>query len=128
MPSGRGRVVAGTRLAVRVREAGIPPVRRLPPDAVSAGLPRPSAVRTPGEWKGQAAHGDDVVGERVSREAAWSRPRGGGRGTPRSPSSRADRCLVDGEAVVPKPGGPCLGWITSRVTGPCRGAAGTARR
>jgi hypothetical protein len=36
-----------------------------------------------------------------------------------------DECLVDGERVVPQPGGYYGGWITSRVSGPFKGAAGT---
>ena len=36
-----------------------------------------------------------------------------------------DRCTVDGEVVEPQPGGFYGGWITSRVTGPFKGAPGT---
>ena len=37
-----------------------------------------------------------------------------------------DRCLVDGETVVPQPGGFYGGWITSAVVGPFKGEQGTA--
>ena len=36
-----------------------------------------------------------------------------------------DECLVDGERVVPQPGGVYGGWITSTVTGPIKGGPGT---
>ncbi|MFF3562691.1 DUF427 domain-containing protein [Streptomyces sp. NPDC002574] len=125
-----GRVVADTRSAFRVLETSHPPVYYLPPDAVSAGLLRPAALRTLCEWKGQAAYWDLVAGGRISHEAAWScpRPRPGYEeiaGFLAFHPSRVDRCLVDGETVVPQPGGFYGGWITSRVTGPFKGAAGT---
>ena len=37
-----------------------------------------------------------------------------------------DRCLVDGERVVPQPGGFYGGWITSAVSGPFKGVPGRA--
>jgi hypothetical protein len=36
-----------------------------------------------------------------------------------------DRCLVDGEEVLPQEGGFYGGWITSRVTGPFKGGPGS---
>ena len=36
-----------------------------------------------------------------------------------------DRCLVDGELVVPQPGGFYGGWITSAVSGPFKGVPGS---
>ena len=39
---------------------------------------------------------------------------------------RVDRCTVDGEVVEPQPGNFYGGWITSRVTGPFKGAPGTS--
>ena len=36
-----------------------------------------------------------------------------------------DRCTVDGETVVPQPGGFYGGWITSRVVGPFKGIPGS---
>ena len=35
------------------------------------------------------------------------------------------RCTVDGEIVVPQPGGFYGGWITQDVVGPFKGGAGT---
>ena len=36
-----------------------------------------------------------------------------------------DRCTVDGEVVLPQPGGFYGGWVTSRVVGPFKGDPGT---
>jgi hypothetical protein len=36
-----------------------------------------------------------------------------------------DECLVDGERVLPQPGGYYGGWITSTVTGPFKGGPDT---
>ena len=40
-------------------------------------------------------------------------------------ASRMDACYVDGELVVPQPGGFYGGWITSRVAGPFKGIPGS---
>ena len=37
-----------------------------------------------------------------------------------------DARLVDGEQVVPQPGGFYGGWITSQVAGPFKGGPGSA--
>ena len=36
-----------------------------------------------------------------------------------------EECLVDGEQVVPQPGGFYGGWITSREAGPFKGVPGS---
>ena len=36
-----------------------------------------------------------------------------------------DRCLVDGETVVPQPGSFYGGWITSDLAGPFKGIPGS---
>ena len=41
-------------------------------------------------------------------------------------ASRVDLCTVDGERVHSQPGDFYGGWITSRVRGPFKGAAGTS--
>ena len=40
-------------------------------------------------------------------------------------AGQVDRCAVDGETVVPQPGGFYGGWITSRVVGPFKGGPGS---
>ena len=41
-------------------------------------------------------------------------------------AAQMDRCTVDGETVIPQPGGFYGGWITSRVVGPFKGGPGSA--
>ena len=83
------------------------------------------------EWKGAARYldvvGGDQVAERVGLVLSGSR---------RSAFAELvdhvalyagpmDRVLVDGEVVVPQPGGFYGGWITSAVTGPFKGVPGS---
>jgi uncharacterized protein (DUF427 family) len=127
-----GEIVADTGRSFRVLETSHPPVFYLPLEAIRPGLLRPASARTWCEFKGWAAY-FDVVGPsgRVLPGAAWHYP---------EPSAgyealvghvafypgRMDRCTVDGEAVVAQPGDFYGGWITSKVTGPFKGAPGTA--
>ncbi len=36
-----------------------------------------------------------------------------------------DGCFVDGEKVIPQPGGFYGGWITNEIVGPFKGEPGT---
>ena len=45
-----------------------------PPDAVSRVYLRPSATHTVCSWKGTASYYDVVVGDTVSKDAAWYYP------------------------------------------------------
>ncbi|MFF4648398.1 DUF427 domain-containing protein [Streptomyces sp. NPDC001380] len=126
-----GVTVADTRSALRVLETSHPPVFYIPREDVAARLLRPSRRRSWCEWKGQAVYWDLVAGGEESADAAWSYP---------DPSrgfeairdhlafypSRVGRCTVAGEEVVPQEGDFYGGWITSEVTGPFKGAPGTA--
>ena len=40
-------------------------------------------------------------------------------------AGRMDACFVDGELVVPQPGGFYGGWITAAVVGPFKGGPGS---
>ena len=82
------------------------------------------------EWKGQATYYDLVTETRVAPQAAW---------TYRQPSpdfapiagaiavmaAAVDRCTVNGEQVIPQPGGFYGGWITSWIVGPFKGIPGS---
>lgn len=126
-----GTVVAETRQSLRVLETSHPPTYYLPLDAFADDVLRPGEGASWCEWKGQAAYLDLVVGDAVLPAVAWTYP---------TPSKgfeslvdhvalypgRVDRCTVDGEVVQPQPGSFYGGWITSRVTGPFKGAPGTS--
>jgi uncharacterized protein (DUF427 family) len=126
-----GEVVADTRRSVRVLETSHPPVYYIPLEDIAPGFLLPVPGTTWCEFKGSASYFDVVAPSgRVVARAAWHYPQ---------PTvgyealvdhvafypGRMDRCTVDGEAVVAQPGDFYGGWITSKVTGPFKGAPGT---
>ena len=125
-----GVVIASTTASYRVLETSHPPTYYLPRAAFLEGAVRPAEGSSFCEWKGAARYYDLVGGTVVAARAAWCYP-------DPSPGFEAiaghlavypalvDRCTVDGEVVEPQPGGFYGGWITSRVTGPFKGAPGT---
>lgn len=82
------------------------------------------------EWKGVASYLDVLAGDEVALRAAWTYPDPRGRAVVLVDhvavyAAAMDACLVDGVPVTPQPGGFYGGWVTSRVTGPFKGAPGT---
>jgi uncharacterized protein (DUF427 family) len=127
-----GEIVVDTRRSLRVLETSHPPVYYVPVDAITPGLLRPISRRTWCEFKGSASYFDVACpGGRLLPRAAWHYP---------DPTAgyealvghvafypgRMDRCTVDDETVVAQAGDFYGGWITSAVTGPVKGAPGTA--
>ena len=125
-----GRTIAETRRGVRTIETSHPPTYYFPPADIAPDVLRPAGGGSFCEWKGSAVYFDVVVGDRLLSRAAWSYP-------DPSPSFAAIRdhvafyatdmegCFVDGECVVPQPGGFYGGWITSAVVGPFKGIPGS---
>jgi uncharacterized protein (DUF427 family) len=126
-----GRLWCDTGRSLRVLETFHPPVFYFSPDDVERGLLEPAPGASFCEWKGLARYFDLVVpdgegGERRLRRAVWSYP------TP-TPAfaplagwlacypGLMDGCWLDGERVIPQPGGFYGGWITSDVEGPFKG-------
>jgi uncharacterized protein (DUF427 family) len=125
-----GVEVVRTTRAYRVLETSHPPTYYLPLADVTAGALRPAAGHTVCEFKGRADYFDVVGGDRVVPAGAWTYP------SPRPGfeqlaghvalyPGRMDRCTVDGEVVQAQEGDFYGGWITSRVSGPFKGAPGT---
>ena len=127
-----GEIVADTRRSLRVLETSHPPVYYLPAEAIAPGLLRPTPGSSWCEFKGSASYFDLACPSgRVDPRAAWHYPQ---------PTTgyealvghvafypgRMDRCTVDGETVLAQLGDFYGGWITSKVTGPFKGAQGTA--
>jgi uncharacterized protein (DUF427 family) len=125
-----GVTIAETNDALRVLETSHPPNYYFPPDDVLAGAIEPTSGASFCEFKGRASYWTVRAGDREITEAAWSY---------KSPSpsfaalrdhyafyaGKMDACYVDGELVVPQPGGFYGGWITSRVAGPFKGIPGS---
>ena len=125
-----GIVIADTRAAIRTLEKSHPPTYYIPPDAFPTGVLLPNSRTSFCEWKGVARYFDVAAGAERRPLAAWSYPRP----TPAFARIRdhiavypalMDACFVDGERVVPQPGGFYGGWITSHVAGPFKGIPGS---
>lgn len=123
------RVVDTTR-AVRVLETSHPPVYYVPRADVADGVLEKAAGDSFCEFKGRAKYLSLRAGGVLAERAAWYYP---------SPTpgfeplidtvaiypSAMDECVVGGEVVTPQEGDFYGGWITSKVVGPFKGAAGT---
>jgi uncharacterized protein (DUF427 family) len=126
-----GVVVCDTGAALRVLETSHPPAYYLPMADFVEGTLRPASGSSYCEWKGVASYLDVLAAGQVAPAAAWNYP---------EPTvayatlldhvavypGAMDRCVVDGEVVVPQPGGYYGGWITSRVVGPFKGEPGSS--
>jgi len=125
-----GVVVADTDDLVRVLETSHPPTYYLPRQAFGSHLV-PVERTTVCEWKGVARYVDVVVaGASPLHEVGWWYPRP----DPRYPSlmdrvavypGPFDAVTLDGERVLPQPGGFYGGWITGDVVGPFKGEPGS---
>ena len=126
----RGHLLADTRVSVRTLETSHPPSYYIPPDDVVMALLRRSTHRSFCEWKGDAVYYDLVVDGETLRDIGWSYP---------APTrafavlrdhlafyaGSLDACCVDGEKIVPQPGGFYGGWITRDLAGPFKGVPGS---
>lgn len=125
-----GVVVCRTSSSWQVLETSHPPTYYLPRDAFAPGALRAAGGSSFCEWKGRAGYLDVVGGDEVATRAAWYYP---------SPNESfavlvdhvalypglMGSCLVDGEQVVPQPGGFYGGWVTAKVAGPFKGIPGS---
>ena len=122
--------ICETNISWRILETSHPPTYYLPRTAFIDGALVPSHGRSFCEWKGEASYLDVVGGSKIARRAAWyySNPEphyAAIRGHVAVYAGLMDECLVDGERVVPQPGGFYGGWITSNVVGPFKGMPGS---
>jgi uncharacterized protein (DUF427 family) len=126
-----GTVVVDAPDAIRVLETSQPPAYYVHPDHVRVDLLAPSTTTTFCEWKGRAGYVDLAVdGIRVP-DAAWfyASPTAGFAaiaGRFAFYAQKVDECRVDDEPVDANEGRFYGGWITQNVTGPFKGAPGTA--
>lgn len=125
-----GVLIAETRASIRTLETSHPPSYYIPSSDIRPGVLQQSEQRSLCEWKGQAAYWDVLVGAHRLPCVGWSYP-----APTQSFAILRDhvafyaapfaRCTVDGEIVVPQPGGFYGGWITSMVAGPFKGGPGS---
>jgi uncharacterized protein (DUF427 family) len=122
--------IAETQEAYRVLETSHPPVYYLPPKDIKMEYLIKTSGQSFCEWKGVANYYDLVVGNKKLAKVAWTYPQ---------PTidfqaikdyiafyaAPMDFCSLDGEKVIPQPGGFYGGWITSDIVGPFKGEEGT---
>jgi uncharacterized protein (DUF427 family) len=125
-----GVVIADTRRAVRTLETSHPPTYYIPQADIRPDTLRRAAGGSFCEWKGDAIYWDVVVGETTLPRVGWSYPEPNAgfqalRDHVAFYAAPFDRCSVDGETVVPQPGGFYGGWITSALAGPFKGVPGS---
>jgi uncharacterized protein (DUF427 family) len=125
-----GVEICETRTSWRILETGHPPTYYLPRPAFIAGSLKPAHGTSYCEWKGRASYLDVIGGAKIAPRAAWYYPNPDGRYSAIVDhvalyAGAMDQCVVDGERVVPQPGSFYGGWITSNVSGPFKGGAGT---
>lgn len=122
--------IVDTDDVVRVLETSHPPVYYLPAAAFVPGSLIPAAGTSFCEFKGAAEYFDVVRGTAVRERAAWGYPNPSPGyeelvGRVAVYAGGMDRCTVDGEVVVPQPGGFYGGWVTSNLAGPFKGVPGS---
>ena len=125
-----GQTIASTTRAWRVLETSHPPTYYLPASCFGEGCLRPASGSSWCEWKGQAGYYDLVTPSAVAPRAAWtySNPTAGFAaiaGAIAVMAAQVDRCTVNGEEVIPQPGGFYGGWVTSWIAGPIKGVPGS---
>ncbi|MGB9012619.1 MAG: DUF427 domain-containing protein [Aeromicrobium sp.] len=125
-----GVEIADTTASYRICETSHPPTYYLPIDSFADGILRPIDGTTFCEWKGAASYFDVVVGHRNIAAGAWTYQHPTARfadllGHVAIYPAKVDSCSIDGETVQAQGGDFYGGWITSRVTGPFKGAPGT---
>lgn len=113
-----GETIADSRRAVRVTEAGHPPVFYLPPEDVRTELLEATGQRTHCPLKGDAYSYDIIAGGRVAEAAAWCypEPKPGFEAIQHAIAfypARVDACAVDGRPVSPEADPYYGGWIVA---------------
>jgi uncharacterized protein (DUF427 family) len=125
-----GVTIADTTRAYRVLETSHPPTYYLPPEDIQSEYLRSSARGTFCEWKGNGSYYSVVVGDQTLADVAWYYPHPTAKFSAIANyvafyAAPMDRCVVDGEIVVPQPGQFYGGWITADVIGPFKGEPGS---
>jgi uncharacterized protein (DUF427 family) len=125
-----GRVeVARTTQAIRVLETASPPSFYLPWRDVARHLFHEAPGSSFCEWKGAARYWSLVDDKRSLGAAAWSYPvpLAGAEAIADCVAFYASllECEVDGQRVIPQPGGFYGGWITAELVGPFKGVPGS---
>jgi uncharacterized protein (DUF427 family) len=126
-------LIAATTQALRVLETSGAPAFYISESDIAPGIIRKTPEWGLCEWKGIYYFSDLVIGNDVVSKAGWTFPKpltdlGCGyealAGRYAFYPSKVE-CYLAGERARPQPGGYYGGWVTSRVTGPFKGAPGS---
>jgi len=129
-----GEVVAETSRGLKVVETAGAPVYHFPPEDVREECLRPAPGSSFCEWKGEARYFDLTVNGQTAKKAVYCYPDpldDLGQGYSRIAgwyvfyAGAMDEVRVGEEKATPQPGGYYAGWVTSRITGPVKGAPGS---
>lgn len=125
-----GIEIAATTRAQRVLETSHPPTIYIPLADTRLDLLIASKHRTWCEWKGQGHYFSLQLPGRTINDVAWTYPEPNAafaslRQTLAFYPSRVDECSINGEVVQAQEGDFYGGWITQKIVGPFKGAAGT---
>ncbi len=125
-----GASIVRTNGAYRVLETSHPPVYYLPPADIRMEFLKPASQHTHCEWKGTGSYYHLEVDGKIAHNAAWfyhtPHPRFAAiKDFSAFYANQMDRCLVDGEEVIPQPGEFYGGWITPEIVGPFKGIPGS---
>ncbi len=125
-----GVTIVDTHRAMRVLETSHPPVYYIPPEDIKQEYLVPSARSTFCEWKGRGSYYTVKVGDREAVDVGWyyAQPTEAFADIKNYVAFYAapmDACFVNGENVIPQPGGFYGGWVTSDVVGPFKGEPGS---
>jgi len=124
------KLIADTMDGYRVLETSHPPVYYIPLIDIDNDCLIASDQQSYCEWKGQGSYYHVEVGDKKAINAAWyykkpTKEFAAIKNCPAFYAHQMDKCLVDGEEVVPQPGNFYGGWITKDIVGPFKGIDGS---
>ena len=124
----KDELIASSRSAIKVLETASPPTFYVSPADVAMDLLETTSGRSYCEWKGSAQYWE-LVGYAQLGAVGWSyeEPHASFAALRSWLSFYPARieCFVDGERVMPQPGGFYGGWLTREIVGPVKGGRGT---
>lgn len=114
----------------RVLETSHPPVYYIAREFIAPEALKAATGSSFCEWKGMASYFDVVGGGARAERAVWtyelpSPAFAAIAGAVAFYAGPMDGCWLDGERVVPQPGGFYGGWISADIVGPFKGEPGT---
>ncbi len=123
-------LIADTFNSYRVLETSHPPVYYIPLKNINQKFLIKSESSTFCEWKGKGSYYHLKVNDKIVQDAAWFYT------DPKKEfeaiknhlafyAHKMNKCLVNGEEVIPQPGNFYGGWITKDIVGPFKGIDGS---